>query len=321
MEKRKLVIVGSGPAGYTAAIYAARAELSPLLFEGFMSGPAGGQLMTTTDVENFPGFPEGIMGPELMKRCRQQAERFGTDILTEDVEEIDLSSYPFILRSRKKEIQTKSLIIATGATAKRLDVPGTRDGEFWQKGVTACAVCDGAMPIFRDRELYVFGGGDTAVEEALFLTKYGSKVYLVHRRDELRASKIMADHAKKHPKIEIIWNHVLKKVEGDRVVTSLTLEDVREKKTTKRPAAGVFFAIGHTPNTAFLKGQLETDEQGYLKVKPQTTYTSVEGVFAAGDVQDKVYRQAVSAAGSGCMAALDAERWLTSRKGSCVTVS
>jgi len=313
MEKRKLVIVGSGPAGFTAAIYASRAHLSPLMFEGFFSGPAGGQLMTTTDVENFPGFPEGITGPDLMDACRKQAKRFGTDIVTEDVKEVDLSSHPFTVKGSKTEVQAESLIIATGATAKRLDIPGTRDGELWQKGVTACAVCDGAMPIFRDKELYVIGGGDTAVEEATFLTKYGSKVYIVHRRDELRASKIMADHAKENPKIEIIWNHVLTKVEGENVVESVTLQDVNTKKETKKEAAGVFFAIGHQPNTTFLQGQIETDSHGYIVIKPNTTYTNVEGVFAAGDVQDKVYRQAISAAGSGCMAALDAERWLTAK--------
>lgn len=311
MERKKVIIIGSGPAGFTAAIYAARANLSPLMFEGFFSGPAGGQLMTTTEVENFPGFPNGITGPELMDAMKQQAERFGTTIITEDVDEVDLSQRPYKVRGGKNEFEADTIIVATGATAKRLDIPGTRDGEFWQKGVTACAVCDGAMPIFRDRELYVIGGGDTAVEEATFLTKYGSKVYIVHRRDELRASKIMAQHAREHPKIEILWNHVLTHVEGEDVVTGVTLQNVETKEETKRDAAGVFFAIGHTPNTAFLKGQLDTDDHGYLLVKPGTTLTNIPGVFAAGDVQDKVYRQAISAAGSGCMAALDAERYLT----------
>lgn len=313
MNHKKLVIVGSGPAGFTAAIYASRACLAPLLFEGFFSGPSGGQLMTTTDVENFPGFPNGISGPALMDAMKDQAKRFGTEILTEDVEAIDLSKRPFTVKGRKTTVTADALIIATGATAKRLDVPGTRDGEFWQKGVTACAVCDGAMPIFRGKELYVIGGGDTAVEEATFLTKYGSKVYIVHRRDELRASKIMAKHALEHPKIEILWNQVLEKVEGSEVVESVTLRNINTNELSKRNAAGVFFAIGHTPNTAFLNGQLETDNSGYLIVKPYSTYTNVEGVFAAGDVQDKIYRQAISAAGSGCMAALDAERWLTAQ--------
>ena len=313
MIERKIVIIGSGPAAFTAAIYASRAHLSPLLFEGFLSGPVGGQLMTTTDVENFPGFPDGITGPALMEACRKQALRFGTKILTEDVKACDLSSYPLIVRSGRTQVKAQTLIIATGASAKRLDVPGTRDGEFWQKGVTACAVCDGAMPIFRDKELYVVGGGDTAVEEAIFLTKYASKVYIVHRRDKLRASKIMAHHAMKHPKIEIIWDHVIKKVEGEEVVRSVTLENVKTKKESRRRASGLFFAIGHQPNTHFLNEQVETDPSGYILVRPGTTRTNIAGVFAAGDVQDKVYRQAVSAAGSGCMAALDAERWLTEK--------
>ncbi len=313
MIERKIVIIGSGPAAFTAAIYASRAHLSPLLFEGFLSGPVGGQLMTTTDVENFPGFPDGITGPALMEACRKQALRFGTKILTEDVKACDLSSYPLIVRSGRTQVKAQTLIIATGASAKRLDVPGTRDGEFWQKGVTACAVCDGAMPIFRDKELYVVGGGDTAVEEAIFLTKYASKVYIVHRRDKLRASKIMVHHAMKHPKIEIIWDHVIKKVEGEEVVGSVTLENVKTKKESTRRASGLFFAIGHQPNTHFLNEQVETDPSGYILVKPGTTRTNIAGVFAAGDVQDKVYRQAVSAAGSGCMAALDAERWLTEK--------
>ncbi|MCP5504775.1 MAG: thioredoxin-disulfide reductase [Chlamydiales bacterium] len=311
MDRKKLVIIGSGPAGFTAAIYASRANLSPLMYEGFFSGPSGGQLMTTTEVENFPGFPEGITGPELMDSMKKQALRFGTEILTEDVEDVDLSERPFKVKGKSTTVLADSLIIATGATAKRLKIPGAGDGEFWQKGVTACAVCDGAMPIFRDKELYVIGGGDTAVEEATFLTKYGSKVYIVHRRDELRASKIMAKHALEHPKIEILWDTVCTKIAGKDVVESVTLQNVKTQEEVTKEAAGVFFAIGHTPNTAFLKGQLEADEHGYLIVKPRSTYTNVDGVFAAGDVQDKVYRQAISAAGSGCMAALDAERWLS----------
>ncbi len=313
MEKRKLVIIGSGPAAYTAALYAARANLAPLVYEGFYSGTPGGQLMTTTEVENYPGFPEGIKGPELMEKFRRQAERFGTEMITEDVQSVDLSKRPFLVKGNPTTVEAEALIIATGANARRLDIPGTRDGEFWQKGVTACAICDGAMPIFRNRDLYVIGGGDSAVEEAIFLTKFGSKVYIVHRRDHLRASKILAERAMHHPKIEIIWNHVPVRVEGDTVVKAIVLQDVNSKKEMRRDAAGVFFAIGHDPNTKFLGGQVELESNGYIKVAAGSTRTNVEGVFAAGDVQDHIYRQAISAAGSGCMAALDAERWLSSK--------
>jgi thioredoxin reductase (NADPH) len=311
MEHKKLVIIGSGPAGYTAALYAARANLEPVLFEGFFSGLAGGQLMTTTEVENYPGFPTGIAGPELMDAFRKQAERFGTHLLREDVTSVDLSSRPFKITGGKNSYTADLLIIATGATAKRLDIPGAGEEGFWQKGVTACAVCDGAMPIFRNKELYVIGGGDSAVEEAAFLTKYGSRVYMVHRRDTLRASKIMAQRAMNHPKIEILWDSEIIAIEGDKVVNSVTVLNHKTKHQEKRVAAGVFFAIGHTPNTAFLRGQLQLNPQGYIQIsQPGTTHTSVEGVFAAGDVQDPRYRQAITAAGSGCMAAIDAERWL-----------
>ncbi len=315
MTTHQLIIIGSGPAGYTAAIYAARANMSPLLLEGFLKGLPGGQLMTTTDVENYPGFPEGISGPELMTMLKKQAERFGTKCLTEDVLEVDLSKNPFELKTKKNIYYTKSLIIATGATARRLDVPGSGDDGFWQKGVTACAVCDGAAPIFRDKDLYVFGGGDSAVEEASFLTKYGRKVYLVHRRGELRASKIMADRAKKHPKIEIIWNSELKEVKGDKIVSHVVLEDTKTGEISEREASGVFFAIGHTPNTSFLGNQLKMHDNGYLIVEHGSTKTSVPGVFAAGDVADFTYRQAITAAGTGCMAALDAERWISEQEG------
>jgi thioredoxin reductase (NADPH) len=314
MERRRLVIIGSGPAAFTAAIYAARANLYPLLYEGFFSGPAGGQLMTTTEVENYPGFPDGITGPELMEKMRKQAERFNTTILTEDVVDVDLSRSPFTISGSSTTVQADALIIATGANARRLDVPGARDHEFWQKGVSACAVCDGAAPIFRGKDLFVVGGGDTAVEEAVFLTKYARKVYLVHRRDSLRASKIMVDRAHRNPKLEIIWNHVLDAVHGNTIVSSVVLKDVNTGEGTQREAGGVFFAIGHDPNTAFLKGQVELEPNGYIKVQPGTSLTSVEGVFAAGDVQDHVYRQAVTAAGSGCMAALDAEEWLSEKE-------
>lgn len=313
MKKAKLVIIGSGPAGYTAAIYAARANMEPVLFEGFYSGPAGGQLMTTTDVENYPGFPDGVNGSELMLQFRKQAVRFGTEMLTEDVEEVDFLKYPFIIKGAETTIEADSVIIATGATAKRMDIPGTRDGEFWQKGVTACAVCDGAMPIFRNKDLYVIGGGDTAMEEAMFLTKFANKVYIVHRRDELRASKIMQERALNHPKIEVLWNTEIKLVEGDHVVRSVTLFNNQTNQECKREAGGVFFAIGHQPNTAFLKGQIELYETGYIKVVSGTCQTNIDLVFAAGDVQDHLYRQAVSAAGSGCMAAIDAERSLAAK--------
>jgi thioredoxin reductase (NADPH) len=314
MSTKKVVIIGSGPAGYTAAIYAARANLQPLLFEGFMSGGSpGGQLMTTTDVENYPGFPEGILGPELMDLFKRQAERFGTHILSEDVEWVDLNRHPFLIKGSGEPVSALSVIIATGATAKRLDIEGSRDGEFWQKGVSACAVCDGAAPIFREKPLYVIGGGDSAVEEAVFLTKYGSRVFIVHRRDELRASKIMAERAMKHPKIEILWNSAIEKVSGDQLVRSVLLKNLQTGKKEEREAGGVFFAIGHQPNTEFLHGQLEMNPVGYLIVEPGTSRTSKEGVFACGDVQDPTYRQAVTAAGTGCMAALDAERWLSEK--------
>jgi thioredoxin reductase (NADPH) len=313
MDKKKLVIIGSGPAGYTAALYAARANLTPLIYEGFFSGPPGGQLMTTTDVENFPGFQDGITGPELMENFRKQAERFGTEFLQEDVESLDLTQYPFKVNGKNNSCEAESIIISTGATAQTLDIPGTAEGELWQKGVTACAICDGAMPIFRNKELYVIGGGDSAMEEALFLTKYGSKVYIVHRRDELRASKIMGERALAHPKIEVLWDSVLTKVEGDPVVQRVKLKNVKTGAERTAEAAGVFFAIGHKPNTDFLGGQVDLHDNGYIKVVPGTSRTNVEGVFAAGDVQDHVYRQAVTAAGSGCMASLDAERWLSEK--------
>lgn len=311
----RVVIIGSGPAAHTAAIYTARAELKPLLYEGFMAGgiAAGGQLTTTTDVENFPGFPEGIMGPELTDRFRAQSARFDTDIRTETVNEVDLSSRPFRFKTDTEEGTADALIIATGATAKRLEIPGTADEEFWQKGISACAVCDGALPAFRDQPLAVIGGGDSAVEEATYLTKYGSKVYIIHRRDELRASKIMQDRAKKNPKIEFLWSHVVTQAKGEQFLESIRVKDLKTDEERDIPVAGLFFAIGHTPNTSFLNGQLQTDEQGYLVTKPDSTETSVPGVFAAGDVQDKKWRQAITAAGTGCMAALEAEHFLAAQ--------
>ena len=312
-KKVKLVIIGSGPAGYTAAIYAARANLEPVLFEGFFNGPAGGQLMTTTEVENYPGFPDGISGPELMEKFRAQAKRFGTTLLTEDVESVDFSRSPYLIYGKKNHYEADAVIISTGAVAKRVDIPGARDGEFWQKGVTACAVCDGAAPIFRNRPLFVIGGGDTAMEEATFLTKFGSRVYIVHRRDELRASKIMQERALKHPKIEVLWSSVVTAVEGDNVVQSVTIKDLKTDQEKQMEAGGLFFAIGHTPNTAFLNGQLDLHDNGYIKVTPGTVQTSKEGIYATGDVQDHVYRQAITAAGTGCMGAMEAERWLAEK--------
>jgi thioredoxin reductase (NADPH) len=310
----KLVIIGSGPAGYTAAIYAARANLNPLMFEGFMEGGIpGGQLMTTTEVENFPGFPEGITGPDLMETMRKQAVRFGTRVVPEDVVRVDLTTKPYLVQGTGTTVRAHAIIIATGATAKRLDIPGTGDHEFWQKGVSACAVCDGAAPIFRNKDVFVIGGGDTAAEEAMFLTKFASHVYIVHRRDQLRASKIMADRVLKHPKITVLWDSVINRVLGDKVVRQVVVQNLKTGEEKTMDAGGLFFAIGHQPNTGFLQGALATDPSGYLLVAPGTSKTALEGVFAAGDVQDHVYRQAVTAAGSGCMAALDAERWLAAQ--------
>ena len=305
-----IIIIGSGPAGHTAAVYAARANLRPVLYEGLMAGgvAAGGQLTTTTDIENFPGFPEKIGGPELMNRMRQQSERYGTAIITETVNRVDFSGRPYTVYSDSGERQTHAVIIATGAIAKRLRVP--HEDDFWQKGISACAVCDGGLPIFRNRELYVIGGGDTACEEAIYLTNFASKVTIVHRRDELRASKTMARRVMNHDRIDILWDSVLVDVEGDKFLERLKLRNVKTQEAFVREAAGLFYAIGHTPNTAFLDEQLKVTEDGYLLTECDSTQTELPGVFAAGDVQDSKYRQAVTSAGSGCMAALEAERWL-----------
>lgn len=317
----RVVIVGSGPAGHTAAIYLARANLEPVMYEGFLAAgvAAGGQLTTTTEVENYPGFPQGLSGPELMDRMRLQSVKFGTTIITETIVKTDLSQRPFKLWREEADsdedyITCDALVIATGATAKRLNIDG--EDTFWQAGISACAVCDGAAPIFKQKELYVVGGGDTACEEAMFLAKFGSKVNMLVRRDKLRASKVMADRVANHAKIEILWNKVPIKASGGRLLNTLTLRDTVTGKETDVAASGLFYAIGHTPNTAVFGGQLTLDETGYIKVRSNhgspSTYTNIEGVFACGDVQDHIYRQAVTAAGSGCMAALDCERWLES---------
>jgi thioredoxin reductase (NADPH) len=302
----KLIIIGSGPAGLTAAVYAARADLAPLMIEGV---GAGGQLMLTTDVENYPGFPDGIMGPELMELFRKQAVRFGTRIITSDVSRVDFTSRPFGVWVGDEEYRAEAIIISTGASARWLGVPG--EDKLRGHGVSACATCDGFF--FKEREIAVVGGGDSAMEEALFLTKFASKVTIVHRRDEFRASKIMATRALEHPKIEVLWNSVVDEILGDDTVTGVRVRDVESGATADLAVQGVFMAIGHDPNTALFAGQLELDERGYLKTFDDTA-TSVSGVFGAGDVVDFTYRQAVTAAGMGCAAAIDAERWLESNE-------
>jgi thioredoxin reductase (NADPH) len=307
---QKVIIIGSGPAGLTAAIYAARANLAPLVIEGFQSGGMpGGQLMTTGTVENFPGFPEGVDGQLLMANMRQQAANAGASFVTEDVEHAVLSQRPFSVKTVSATYRTESLIIATGATARRL--PLDSEKRLWGKGISACAVCDGALPAFRNKPLAVIGGGDSAVEEADHLTQFASRVYLIHRRDELRAGSVMRKRATEHPKIEILWNKTIEEFQGESVLTALKLKDTRDGAFSELAVAGAFEAIGHIPNTNFLSGQLALDNEGYIDVTPGRSITSVEGVFAAGDVKDPVYRQAISAAGSGCMAALEAQRWLS----------
>ena len=305
-----LVIVGSGPAGYTAAIYAARANLSPLLITGFQAGGiAGGQLMTTTDVENFPGFPDGILGPDLMDRMRAQAVRWGTRLVEADADAIDLGQRPYRLTVEGQVIETQALILATGASANRLGLPHEQD--FWSRGISACAICDGATPQFRNAELAVVGGGDSACEEAVYLTKYGSQVHLIVRRDALRASKAMADRVLANPAISVHWNRDLVDVAGGDWLEAVQLRDTTNGQEQTLAVKGLFYAIGHTPNTGLVAGQIELDGRGYLQVRSGRPETSVEGVFAAGDVADTEWRQGITAAGSGCQAALAAERWLT----------
>ena len=299
-----LAIIGSGPAGYTAGIYASRASLKPVLFEGLESG---GQLMLTTDVENYPGFDSGIMGPDLMQIFKKQAERFGTEIKTETINSIKKIDGGFSLESAKETYEFKSVIISSGASAKWLDVKGEK--ELQGHGVSACATCDGFF--FKEKEVIVVGGGDSAMEEALFLTKFATKVYIVHRRDSFRASKIMQDRALGNDKIEVLWNKEVTEIHGSESVESVSLADTKDGSSSEVNIDGVFMAIGHTPNVDFLDGLVELDEKGYVKTGFTTeTSTSVPGVFAAGDVADSIYRQAVTAAGTGCQAAIDAERWL-----------
>jgi len=309
----KVIIIGSGPAGFTAALYNARANLNPVIFEGMQPG---GQLTITTEVDNYPGFENGIQGPELMDIMRKQVQRFGTKSIFNEITEVDLSQKPFKLKSYEDEYTADAIIVATGASARLLGLESEK--EYMGYGVSACATCDGFF--FKDQIVIVVGGGDTAMEEATYLTNHAKEVHLIHRRDGFRASKIMMDKAKKNPKIFFHTNKIIKEVlgkeeNGRKTLTGVILEDTRDHSTEEFKADGLFIAIGHKPNTGIFKGQLEMDEVGYLKVKSDSTYTNVEGVFAAGDVADSKYRQAITAAGSGCMAAIDAERWLEMQEG------
>lgn len=308
-DVRNVIIVGSGPAGLTAAIYTARANLAPLVIEGEPSSTSdqpGGQLMLTTEVENFPGFPDGIMGPELMMNFRSQAQRFGAEFLTEKVTRVDFDSRPFRVYVRDTEYQAHSIIVSTGARSLMLGLESEK--RLLGHGLSTCATCDGFF--FRGQHIAVVGGGDSAVEEATFLTKFADKVTLIHRRDELRASKIMQDRAFSNPKIEMLWNHTVTEILGDTKVEGIEVTNTVDGTVSTLPVTGVFVAIGHQPNTDLFKGVLDMEDSGYLVTKPGSTYTNIDGVFACGDVQDHTYRQAITAAGSGCMAAIDAERWL-----------
>ena len=314
MESENVVIIGSGPAGWTAAIYAARANLNPLVYEGAGSRTMipGGQLMFTTDVENYPGFPDGVSGIDMMLDFKKQALRFDTRVVTEDIVEVDFSGRPFALRSSEgRELRAQTVILATGANARWLGVPGEERLAQSGGGVSACAVCDGALPAFRDQVVAVVGGGDSAMEEALYMTKFASEVLLIHRRDELRASQIMQERAFASDKMRFLWNSTVEEVLGDDAITGLRLRDTVTGEASEVEVGGMFVAIGHIPNTGFLAGQVDLKENGYVRLPtPWRTETNIPGVFAAGDVMDDYYRQAVSAAGTGCMAALEAERFL-----------
>ncbi len=315
MDIENVAIVGSGPSGYTAAVYASRAGLRPIVIEGEAGqegGVPGGQLMITTEVENYPGFPEGIQGPDLMDRLRKQAERFGTRVETGWIDRVDFGGAPFRLWAGGREVRARAVILCTGAGARFLGLPSEK--ALLNRGLSACATCDGALPVYRNKPLAVVGGGDTAIEQALFLTRFASKVTIVHRRGQLRASKFMQEKAMANPKIGFLWNSVVKEVLDAKAgrVTGLRLEDAAAKKESVFECAGVFIAIGHEPNTKAFRGHVDLDEKGYVRVS-RGTHASVEGVFAAGDCVDHVYRQAITAAGMGCMAAIDAERWLEAR--------
>jgi thioredoxin reductase (NADPH) len=307
-EVREVIVIGGGPAAYTAALYSSRANLNPLAIEGFAWG---GQLMITSDVENYPGYPEGVLGPEMMQDLRRQAERFGTEFITDDVTKVDFSERPFRVWVGDEEYRAEAVIVATGANARQLGLESER--KLQGRGVSYCAVCDAAF--FKDKEIVVVGGGDSAMEEATFLAKFGTKVTVVHRRDSFRASPIMVDRARSHDKIDFLLDSVVDEVLGDESVEGVAVRNLRTDERTEIPADGFFVAIGHDPNTALFRGQLDMDEGGYIETHGKTTETNVPGVFAAGDVQDHVYRQAVTAAGSGCMAALDAERFLAAQEG------
>lgn len=316
MVHHRVTIIGSGPAAHTAAIYLARAEIKPTLYEGMLANgiAAGGQLTTTTDIENFPGFPNGIGGSELMEQMKKQSERFGTEIITETISKVDLSKRPFKFWTEWNEDSepntTDAIIMATGASAKRMNLPG--EDTYWQQGISACAVCDGAVPIFRNKPLAVIGGGDSACEEALFLTKYGSKVYMLVRRDELRASTIMQKRVQANDKLEILWNTEGVSAKGDgKLLNALEIVNNKTNKRSDLPVNGLFYAIGHIPATKIVQDQVKTDDNGYILTNAGTTETSVPGLFAAGDVQDHRYRQAITSAGTGCMAALDCEKFLS----------